>query len=639
MGNNQPELLAPAGKWETMESAVQNGADAVYLGGKRFNMRLLRPDFNFSDEQIRDAVSYCHEHGVRLYITVNNLYYQSELDELAEYLGILEKAGVDALIVQDLAVVQLAGELGLRVPLHASVQMNVANLEGAQLLENMGFTRVILSKDLSQQEILEISRGTSLGLEYFVHGDLCISHAGQCYMSSFLFGESGNRGRCRKPCRWAYVMDPEVDDYPGKHYFLAHKDLCLVTHLGDLIEAGVTSFKVEGRMREPEYVGFLVRCYRQALDAWLRGDGLETARHMEEELQRRRVRDFSTGSLFGTPGAESIGYSGEREPHFPTHPVQLRPLTVEECPVLEPPTRTDGLRLTVKTGDIQAFQKALNQGVDTLVIGGDNFHQIEAGWSSKSLQQAVELGKKNDTSVVLELPRIVSQRDLPRVQRLLALPGLQDLPAVMVNDLGTWRMVRELGLPVWAGYGLNITNARALQLAAEMGAKLVTLSRELKLAQLEAVLQVTNMDVEVVVHGPLCGMVSDYCAVGSTRGCQRSQVDGLGCREGEFYLLDEYGQKFRILTDQQCRSHIFYPHDLCLFGYLPLFADLGVHSVRIEGQYYDQEVLMRLIEIFRSAIQEMGQWNAGESFSQLLELFPGGLTDNPLRFEEAGLRD
>ena len=131
---------------------------------------------------------------------------------MAEYLGILEKAGVDALIVQDLAVVQLAGELGLRVPLHASVQMNVANLEGARLLENMGFTRVILSKDLSQQEILEISRvrwGSNTS-----HGDLCISHAGQCYMSSFLFGESGNPGRCRKPCRWAYVMDPEVDDYP-----------------------------------------------------------------------------------------------------------------------------------------------------------------------------------------------------------------------------------------------------------------------------------------------------------------------------------------------------------------------------------------------------------------------------------------
>ena len=184
------------------------------------------------------------------------------------------------------------------------------------------------------------------------------------------------------------------------------------------------------------------------------------------------------------------------------------------------------------------------------------------------------MGKKNDTSVVLELPRIVSQRDLPRVQRLLALPGLQDLPAVMVNDLGTWRMVRELGLPVWAGYGLNITNARALQLAAEMGAKLVTLSRELKLAHLEAMLQAVNMDVEVVVHGPLCGMVSDYCAVGSTRGCQRS---GLMAWDVERRILPagQYGQKFRILTDQQCRSHIFYPHDLCLFGYLPLFADAG----------------------------------------------------------------
>ena len=215
MGTNKPELLAPAGKWECMESAVQNGADAVYLGGKRFNMRLLRPDFNFADEQIRDAVSYCHEHGVKLYVTVNNLYFQSELDELAEYLGILQEFEVDALIVQDLAVVSYrrAGAAG---PPARRCADERGQPGGARLLENMGFTRVILSKDLSHPEILEISRGTSLGLEYFVHGDLCISHAGQCYMSSFLFGESGNRGRCRKPCRGAYVMDPEGPDYPGR---------------------------------------------------------------------------------------------------------------------------------------------------------------------------------------------------------------------------------------------------------------------------------------------------------------------------------------------------------------------------------------------------------------------------------------
>ena len=219
------ELLAPAGRMEALHSVVEAGADAVYLGGKRFNMRALKTDFNFADEEIAEAVQFLHQHNRKLYITVNNLYNGQEMDDIADYLLFLQGLGVDALIVQDLGIVNLCQEMQLKLPLHASVQMGIANLEAVKILEEKGFQRVILSKNLGMDEIRAISAGSSLGIEFFIHGDLCISHAGQCYMSSFIAGESGNRGRCRKPCRWPYALQgAQGDEIAGGHYLLAHND-------------------------------------------------------------------------------------------------------------------------------------------------------------------------------------------------------------------------------------------------------------------------------------------------------------------------------------------------------------------------------------------------------------------------------
>jgi U32 family peptidase len=201
MSFQELELLAPAGKMEVLQQVVAAGADAVYLGGKRFNMRALKNDFNFTDEEIRSAVEFTHQRGRKIYITINNLYDSSEMNDIVDYLLFLKETGVDALIVQDLGIVDLCSQMGLDMPLHASVQMGIANLEAVKVLETQGFTRVILSKNVSLNEIREISAGTGLGIEYFVHGDLCISHTGQCYMSSFVSGKSGNQGKCQKPCR------------------------------------------------------------------------------------------------------------------------------------------------------------------------------------------------------------------------------------------------------------------------------------------------------------------------------------------------------------------------------------------------------------------------------------------------------
>ncbi|MDH7480297.1 MAG: peptidase U32 family protein, partial [Syntrophomonadaceae bacterium] len=228
---NRPELLAPAGNWEALAAVIAAGADAVYLGGKRLNMRQWRSDLNFSDSQLKEALDFAHRQGVKVYITVNNLYFEDELDELADHLEFLESIGADALIVQDLAVVQLAQEMGLTRPLHASVQVGLSNAEELELFKSLGFSRAIVSKDLSIEQIWGLSLKSDLELECFVHGDLCAAQTGQCLLSSLVFGESSNRGRCMKPCRWRYQAFawPENSSRnnltPAGSYLLACKDL------------------------------------------------------------------------------------------------------------------------------------------------------------------------------------------------------------------------------------------------------------------------------------------------------------------------------------------------------------------------------------------------------------------------------
>lgn len=632
------ELLAPAGKWESLETVIEQGADAVYLGGKRFNMRLLRPDFNFSDEQLMDAVSFAHDRGVKVYVTVNNLYFQSEINELADYLAFLEEAGCDGIIVQDLAVPLLLQRLGLKLPLHASVQMGVANAEAARFLDEQGFSRGILSKNLSLDEIRDIHQRTSLELEFFVHGDVCISHTGQCYMSSFFFGESANRGRCRKPCRWKYRFLPSPDRWEGVHYFLAHKDLCLVGYLDRLIEAGVRSFKIEGRMRDPEYAGFLVRCYRRALDALEAGE-TEVVSEAEKELYSRRIREFTTGSLFSRTGADCIGYSGEREPFFPTSSIEVTPLGRDDYPQFKAPTPGSVPSLSVKVGGLEAFFGVIGRGVDTVIIGGDGFKNSKDNWDEASLLRAIQAGNDKGVSVVLETPRIVTQKDLDGVITLLSIPEMKGLSAVMVHDLGSLRIARELGLTVWAGYGLNLTNGTSVKFLASQGVQRVTASLELKLADLKNMVEKSCLEIELMVQGPLCGMITDYCPIqavwaeGDDDGCKTA------CNRAEYCLEDEYQQRFRILNDDRCRTHIFFPLDLCLFGYLPLIKDMGINSIRIEGHYYRLDTLLEVVDIYRDGLRDLaqGRWEGEKGYRRLLRLFAHGLTTNPLVHRLAGL--
>lgn len=288
------ELLAPAGSFEALKSAVENGADAVYFGGKAYSARASAT--NFSSAEIQKAFDYCHIRGVKAYITVNTLLHENELDEALNYLVDLYNWGVDGVIVQDLGLAYRAQIDVPQLEVHASTQMTVHNSLDFRALERLGITRVVLARELSSEAIKEIRKETSLELEVFVHGALCISYSGQCLMSSLIGGRSGNRGQCAQPCRQPYIVSGL--NVSGQ-YVISPKDLSLIEYVEQLRDAGVASLKIEGRLKSPDYVGVVVRNYRAALD------GRE---YDPEELSTVFNRGFTTAYLNNEEPMDLITY-------------------------------------------------------------------------------------------------------------------------------------------------------------------------------------------------------------------------------------------------------------------------------------------------------------------------------------------
>ena len=295
------ELLAPAGSFEALRAAVEAGADAVYLAGEKFGARAYAE--NFAGEQMLKAVEFAHLRGVAVHVTVNTIIADEELDEFAEYLKFLRRANVDALLVQDLGAASLAKKFVPEIPLHASTQMTIHNSDGVKALAELGFARAVLSRELTLDEIKKICSESPIETEIFIHGALCVCWSGQCLMSSLIGGRSGNRGRCAQPCRLPYEL---VDEH-GKNllsnagkYLLSPKDLNTLDLLPQLIETGVTSLKIEGRMKRPEYVATVVKVYRDVLDKKF------STPEDNRKLAQIFNRDFTTAYLEKNPGKNLI---------------------------------------------------------------------------------------------------------------------------------------------------------------------------------------------------------------------------------------------------------------------------------------------------------------------------------------------
>ncbi len=437
------ELLAPAGSMEALKAAVQNGADAVYLGCGSFNARQSAK--NFTIQTLSEAVKYCHVRGVQVHLTLNTLVSDREEGACAELIRQAASAGVDAFIVQDLGVVELCRQIAPRVPIHGSTQMTIHSLPGVLLCAAMGCTRVVLSRELSREEIRYICENSPIEIEVFAHGALCMCYSGQCYLSAAIGGRSGNRGRCAQPCRLSYGFGRSGHKYP-----LSLKDNCLVHYVKDLEAMGVASLKLEGRMKKPEYVATVTRVYRQALD-----EGNVT-RAMEQALHSAFNRQgFTDGYYTGEKGPRMFGIREDktedaawakaaRESYEAVEnglvPVKFRAVITEkrcELTVRDPDgnvCRTQGeLPQMARTRPLLAEELAarLSKTGGTPFRCADVECRIEPGFT---LSAAAINAMRRD--VLTQLMALRARRDLPelgRARKLRSVFGRREEPGLTVQ--------------------------------------------------------------------------------------------------------------------------------------------------------------------------------------------------------------
>ena len=311
----KPELLAPAGTMEKLQMALVYGADAAYLGGEQFGLRAFGG--NFTNDEIRSAVQLAHGAGKKIYVTVNVFPHNEDLVSLPDYLRFLADADVDAVLVADLGVFSLAHEVVPNLPMHISTQANNVNWRTVRAWQELGAERVVLARELSREEIREIRQHTDVELELFVHGAMCISYSGRCLLSSYFTGRDANRGGCAQSCRWKYALVeasrpgeyyPVEEDERGT-YIMNSKDLCLLPYLDEVVDSGVDSLKIEGRMKSVHYVASVVKAYRMALDACLAGTPYAAQEAWLSELGKVSHRSYTTGFFFGKTTAADQTYA------------------------------------------------------------------------------------------------------------------------------------------------------------------------------------------------------------------------------------------------------------------------------------------------------------------------------------------
>ncbi|MBR1420993.1 MAG: U32 family peptidase [Selenomonadaceae bacterium] len=299
------ELLSPAGNFEKMQFALEFGADAVYLGGKNFGLRAFSG--NFTDEEISRAVEYAHSKSKSVYVTVNIFPHESDLKTLPDFLKHLDRAGVDGLLVADLGIFSMAREIVPNLKLHVSTQANITNSKSARAWQNLGATRLVLARELSLDEIKKIRDAVDCEIEVFVHGAMCLSYSGRCYLSAYMTNRDANRGSCTQPCRWKYSLVEEkrpneffpIDEDERGTFILNSKDLCLLPRLKDLLDVGIDSLKIEGRMKSVNYVAGVTKIYRQAIDSYI-SDAQNFSIDPEwiHELGKISHRPYTTGFTF-----------------------------------------------------------------------------------------------------------------------------------------------------------------------------------------------------------------------------------------------------------------------------------------------------------------------------------------------------
>ena len=619
------ELLAPAGTWDALVAGIEAGADAVYLGGKHFNMRMHEGDFNFDDEMLKKAIEYAHAHDVHLYITINNLISEEELPALREYLSYLGEIRPDAILVQDFAVLKLIREMNLPVPIHSSVMMNIHNEHAIEKLKEYGITRIVVGREMTLSELSLFRERTGIEVEYFMHGDMCFSESGQCIHSGVVFGQSGNRGRCLKPCRWPYQLVDDttkevLDEGSLGPYKLALKDMCMYRSIPQLIQAGVFSFKIEGRMRPPEFIRRIVTTYRKAIDAYIADPtGYETDEAGWKSLYDNRARDFTTTFAFGQPTTKDIGFTGEREPRFFSQAVEEAGFQ-DDILGQEPAIQKDSPShrcLSVRVNSPASAKAAIENGADRVYVGGEAFRPLRP-WSLADYKEILDFADGKGAKVIINTPRTTMRRECGELEQLFSALGELAPDGLMVSNLGSLHLARKLTrLPLQADLSFNLFNHLAAHFLKENGLFMGTASLELSFGQLRQIVEASELPIEVIVHGSYESMLCDHNIPGMSLP-HFNELENPEVLDRRYALLDRAGEKHSVRIDQYGRNHIYFAKDLCLYPYLDKFN--GVASYRIEAQDYSPELTGAVTRLYRERLDSLSAGNTGYSAEKLEEL-------------------
>lgn len=527
-----PELLAPAGSPEALRAAVDAGADAVYFGAVGFNARAGAR--NFTDSELARAVDLCHGRGVRVYLTLNTLVYDREMKDYLAAAGRAYRAGVDALIVAD-----IGGAAALRrtfpdLPLHASTQMSGHSVGAARELAGRGFSRMVLARELSLADISAYTASAPIESEVFIHGALCVCHSGQCLFSSLVGGRSGNRGECAQPCRLPYN---------GSKYPLSLKDNCLAGHIPELIDAGVSSLKIEGRMKGPEYVGAVTAVYRRLLDERRAATAEET-----DYLAGIFSRSGFTDAYFcGRTGHDMLGTRTEADkkrtaaaPAGPARPERtLPPVTVPERQHGEAeysPKKPQGKPVRRRT--------AYMHRADQLTAAARKYFDL-CFLPLGVIADGKPIRRTDGCFIGAALPPVIFDSELPEVRRMLAAARECGICDLLVGNVGHLALAREFGMRAHGDFRLNICNRESAAAYEEMGFEDMILSPELTLPRMRDI----GGRTLGIVYGRVPLMITEKCAGKECGGCR-------ACREGGNFLTDRRGVRFPILREWQHRSLI-----------------------------------------------------------------------------------
>ncbi|SEO00671.1 putative protease [Amphibacillus marinus] len=630
------ELLAPAGNLDVFKQVVLANCDAIYIGGQYLNMRMMRKGFNFSNNDIVEAVKRAHHYEKKVYVTLNNLLHDNEINLASDYLQFLDRANVDGIIVQDLAVVKLCQDLALSIDIHASVMMNVHNSDYVRALQAEGVTRVVLSREMDLQTAKYIQRETDIETEYFMHGDMCTVNGANCYFSSTIWGNSSNRGRCFKPCRWAYRAKKDGQVYPTE-YPLAARDMYMYEHIPELIEARVTSFKIEGRMREADFIINLVNTYGDAIDRYIKEPIAFNRKEQAEQLVNNRKRDFSTAYAFGKPGLTFINQRYEGTGKFystgkmfstPTEEPKLTDYLINTFTASFQPSLTNKgqtKQLTVKVNNIEQAKLAIDLGVDRIYLAGDVL-EPDQPFTIYQIQEIITA--KNATEVYFALPQMVTQGQVDQIDHFLTRYG-QLFDGLLVGNLGS---IFKYGkhFSIVADFNTNIYNHQAALFYQKLGVNRITASIESKSDQLSQFMSQSPLPVELIAHGPLKMMYLDLDLYENTEvltpidTCNNQYVSN-----SVLTLLTDKGEN-PIYRDQYQKNHLYSMKSICL---LPVLAQLQVNNLtalRIEGQTYSIHQLKAIIQAYQAAI--IAPHRAKQLFAQL-EADPAGYTLGSLSYQ------